>query len=119
VVVIVLLVLTDDHPLIPGAALEAVNDVRGRAHSGGDGGGGQGLRSGGRWGIGRGARSTNSVECGSLGRARHGCRGVFGLVLASGAFAQRGPVGRGQVQGRSKVAIFFLELLDALLKCLF
>jgi hypothetical protein len=119
VVVVLLVLAADDHPLIPRAALEAVNGVRRRAHGGGDGRGGEGLRPGRRRGIGRGPRSTDGVECGGLRRARRRSCGGFWLVLAGGAFTQRGSVRGGQVQGGAKVTVFFLELCDALLEGLF
>jgi hypothetical protein len=119
VMVIRLFLAAEHHPMIPRAALEAVNGVRGRAHSGGDGGRGQGLRPGGRRGIRGRPCSAGSIERGGLRRARRVRRVGFWFVLASGAFAQREPVGWGQVQGSAKVTIFLLQLCDAMLEGLY
>ena len=93
-----------------------MNSTGRRAHRGSDGGGGEGLRPGGRGGIGGGASAADGVEGASLGRTGGGCGGCFGLVLASGTLAERSPICGGEVQGGAEITIFFLELCDALLE---
>jgi hypothetical protein len=110
------LFLSDDHPLIPRTALEAVNGVRGRAHSGSDGGGGKRLRPGRSRGISGRPCTTAGVESGGMRGARGGSGGRFGLVLACGALSERRPVGGGEVQCGTEVTIFLLQLCDALLE---
>lgn len=74
---------------------------------------------GGRGGIRGGPSSADGLERGGLRRARLVRPVGFWFVLARGAFAQREPVGWGQVQGGAEVTIFLLELCDAMLEGLY